>query len=134
MARHTDGWLAPPSGRSPRRRTAKPNLQGARLRLLPMVEWMPDHLIVSVSNPSQLFFFRSKCVYMQLQEFHCFRIQKSDVSEALFRLEMKIKFFGCHIGYIGRKKNKLHSSSGNCKTNLLSIINLSLAHVGYCST
>jgi len=32
------------------------------------------------------------------------------------------------------KKNKLHNSFGNYKTNLLSIINLSLAHVGYCST
>ena len=51
--------------------------------------------------------------------------------------------FGCHIGYVGRmsgevfrktNKKKLHNSSRNCKTNLLSIINLSLAHAGYCST
>jgi len=41
---------------------------------------------------------------------------------------------GCREGFLEtNKKNKLHSSSGNCKTNLLSIINLSLAYVGYCS-
>jgi len=62
--------------------------------------------------------------------------------KALFRLKMK-NFLsvtsdvseGCQEGFLEtNKKNKLYSSSGNYKTNLLSIINLSLACLGYYST
>jgi len=61
---------------------------------------------------------------------------------ALFSFRMKFFFYvilNISEGY-GKwfletnKKNKLHSSSENCKTNLLNIINLLLAHVGYYST
>ena len=38
------------------------------------------------------------------------------------------------LGFWVYLNKALHSSSRNCKTNLLSIINLSLANVGYCST
>jgi len=36
---------------------------------------------------------------------------------------------GYRDGFSETNKKKLHSASGNCKTNILSIINLSLAHV-----
>ena len=54
---------------------------------------------------------------------------------------LQVKFKMCHIGYRMRcgigcsdtnKKNKLHNSSVIRETNLLSLINSSLAHV-YCS-
>ena len=42
---------------------------------------------------------------------------------------------GCREGFLDtNKKNKLQNPSGNCETNLMILINRSLAHVGYCST
>ena len=38
------------------------------------------------------------------------------------------------LGVISDVSKECWDSSGNCKINLLSIINLLLAHIGYCST
>jgi hypothetical protein len=54
------------------------------------------------------------------------------------RLVREMKIFGCHIGCAGGCwegfqiliKNKLQNPSGNCETNLMILINPSLAHVG----
>ena len=51
-------------------------------------------------------------------------------------LVREMKIFGDHIGCFGDVRKgfwilikKIHSSSGNCETNLLRLINPSLAHV-----